>query len=741
MMRWKLLLASALFWTLNLSPVFAVHPQTWTETNQEEFLQGSAKNVAVSSLGELVLTRAHQELLSEKDDVQVVYALAEISDGRLLAATGPKGQLFEISPLGKPKVLFTREEDPLLLSLLPLADGRVLIGTGGKEARILALSPEGKVSVFAALADTNHVWALAADKAGNVYATTGPNGQLFKLSPEGKATKLFTADQPNLISLAVAPEGTVYVGTDQDGLIYRLGPDGKPFVLYNAAEPDIVALTFDAKGRLLAATSGVEGSGGGMHESSQLSVEIKAQQKNASQPSPPEGEEKADIEGDSSEPGETSASQPLHGMGRHEDKLKPPGKADDIKQKGPTVYLIDAHGFVNELHRFDTPLQCLACVGEEIWVGTGQDGRLDVLRPANDEHLAYAQLPCDQITALLVRKNGSVAVATANSGQVFEFGPALATEGKFTSKAFDAEQVVAFGRVDFDLLAPEGASVTLSTRSGNMAEPSDDLWSGWSAQKTSGQPADSPSARFLQYRLTLKADPKGRGPTVTEVRAIYQAANRHPVISDFKSASEEEPSEPQGKDHKEAMKQAPSSPKVADLVWTGSDPNHDELTYSLFFRPIGSGTWVSLKDRLAESKFTWDITSVPDGRYEVRVIASDAPDNAPGTELTHTFVSRPISVDNTAPIVTIEPVKIEGAKCGVKANINDNLSRIVSVHFALDSQDQWRAASASDGMFDSPQEGASFELSNLTKGPHYLVVKAADAAGNVGFGRVELTIP
>ena len=64
------------------------------------------------------------------------------------------------------------------------------------------------------------------------------------------------------------------------------------------------------------------------------------------------------------------------------------------------------------------------------------------------------------------------------------------------------------------------------------------------------------------------------------------------------------------------------------ITWEAADPNEDDLVYSLYFRRGSSGKWILLKDKLKETTFEWDTRSVADGRYEVRVVASDARGNA-----------------------------------------------------------------------------------------------------------------
>jgi len=49
------------------------------------------------------------EIFSSKG-VQYIWAMCQATDGTIYAATGPNGQLFAVSPDGKPQVLFKSNE-------------------------------------------------------------------------------------------------------------------------------------------------------------------------------------------------------------------------------------------------------------------------------------------------------------------------------------------------------------------------------------------------------------------------------------------------------------------------------------------------------------------------------------------------------------------------------------------------------------------------------------------------------
>src|SRR5688572_12499605 len=73
-----------------------------------------------------------------------------------------------------------------------------------------AVSLSRRLKVLAKL-DAAHVWALAEDRAGNLYAATGEEGKVFKIAPGGKVSVAATADSSQVLSLATDGQ-SVYAG-------------------------------------------------------------------------------------------------------------------------------------------------------------------------------------------------------------------------------------------------------------------------------------------------------------------------------------------------------------------------------------------------------------------------------------------------------------------------------------------------------------------------------------------------
>src|SRR6185295_983187 len=79
-------------------------------------------------------------------------------------------------------------------SALPQKDGSVLLGTGN-EGKVLKWD-KGKLSELATLKGAQHVFSLAFDAKNNaLYAATGPEGKLFRITATGDAQVYFDAEE------------------------------------------------------------------------------------------------------------------------------------------------------------------------------------------------------------------------------------------------------------------------------------------------------------------------------------------------------------------------------------------------------------------------------------------------------------------------------------------------------------------------------------------------------------------
>ena len=352
-------------------------------------------------------------------------------------------------------------------------------------------------------------------------------------------------------------------------------------------------------------------------------------------------------------------------------------------------------------------------------MGTGPEGQIYEVRNLGQESAPISRLDNGQVLAFCEEPAGNLLVATGDPGAVLRLMPGHMERGTLVSDVHDTKLISRFGALSWRAECPEGTALGLQVRTGNVAEP-DATWSEWSHEQTNAHAARAaaPPGRFVQYRATLTT----RNPAVTpELRSValsYQSANLPPEINkiDVPDISAGDGATRQSR---------------LTLRWDVTDPNGDDLNYTLQIRKEGWPEWVPLgtsTSPLTETSYAWDTTAVPAGLYRVRVVASDRPSNNPDDALTRDRTSEPFLIDHESPSVTIAR-----ENRGAVVTLKDNLTRLVKAAYAVDSG-EWVSVFPDDGLFDTPLETITIRLGDLKPGTHVLMVRGTDAAGNIGTG-------
>ena len=97
--------------------------------------------------------------------------------------------------------------------------------------------------------------------------------------------------------------------------------------------------------------------------------------------------------------------------------------------------------------------------------------------------------------------------------------------------------------------------------------------------------------------------------------------------------------------------QGTSQKGYQSVLWTAHDDNDDDLNYSVYFRGENEQEWLLLKDNLDQKFYSWDTTSMPDGAYYLKIVATDAPSNPPELALKAERESERFEIDNSTPII------------------------------------------------------------------------------------------
>ena len=416
------------------------------------------------------------------------------------------------------------------------------------------------------------------------------------------------------------------------------------------------------------------------------------------------------------------------------------GETGEPRPEGNAVYKIDPDGFVTEVFRQPVLVLSMMENNGTLLIATGSEGTIYQVDPAADETIALAKVDAKQVLCLLAGRDGHIYLGMANVGSVATLSGGFAEQGTYTSAVLDAAQISRFGKVQLHGVLPAGTTLKLSTRSGNVKDPAENSWSKWSEDVPAAEflPVTSASARFLQYRLTFSSEAGKATPVVEDVNVAYQVPNLPPQVKSVKIATSPDLSsadKPAGDVEARRVENA----RKQMIAWEAADPNNDTLQYSLYFRLMGSDQWILLKDKLSDASFEWDTRTVADGRYEVKVVASDALANPPGMGKTASRNSDPVLVDNTPPVIGDLKWK-SGQAVHVDARIVDRSSTVAALDYSVDSNKDWQFVLPVDNIYDSPDEQVSFDIKGLAPGRHQVTLRATDSRGNEAFENVFVTV-
>jgi hypothetical protein len=387
-----------------------------------------------------------------------------------------------------------------------------------------------------------------------------------------------------------------------------------------------------------------------------------------------------------------------------------------------------------------------------VWAATGNRAGVYRVERANAATSLFAP-PQAQVTALVAGSSGARYAVTSNPVVLWRLGPGAGEGGELISAVLDAKRFARFGRIR----SSGAGSRTFSTRSGNADAP-DTTWSRWQAVGGDGAIA-SPPGRCLQWKVRL-----GSGDArVDEVTVSWRESNQPPRIEELQVS-------PQGQAFREGEMSARTESITQTLVggqkveysatiggsrpvrempiwarglrtlsWRGVDPNGDALRYRVAVRSEPDGPWIEIGKDLDASVLTWNTNTLGDGRYRVKVTASDSEGNAVGEALTAEAVSEPFSIDNTPPRVTSLEAATKSPAVEITGGAEDGEGWLQRLDLAIDDG-PWRSLSPDGGLADSPRLTFRTVLKDLDPGAHLLSVRAVDAAGNSATRAVRVTV-
>jgi hypothetical protein len=107
--------------------------------------------------------------------------------------------------------------------------------------------------------------------------------------------------------------------------------------------------------------------------------------------------------------------------------------------------------------------------------------------------------------------------------------------------------------------------------------------------------------------------------------------------------------------------------------WQAHDDNGDELMFAVWYRGVGEANWRLLKDQIRDRYYSFDASLLPDGNYELRVVASDSPVHTDSQTLTGERVSPTFVIDTTPPVPGALSASMVPSRAGVAPRIHATL--------------------------------------------------------------------
>jgi hypothetical protein len=682
----------------------------WTVASPADLLRGTSNGVYVGLDG--AVTAGPQLVNRLRSTPAQIWSLAAGADGTWWAGTGGDGKVLRLRAGQPEETAFDSEETNVFA--LAVSGTRVYAATG----------PDGKVYVIDGAAtprvffdpSEKYIWALAVDAVGRLWVGAGNPAVIYRVDADGTSHVVYHPPAAHVVCLVRDGQGRMLAGTESPGRLYRFDANDKPFVLLDSGQTELRAAAVASDGTIYAAAVS-KGDDSSSSSGETTSIALAGSSTSTSAPTA------------SSSAASTSSTSDRS-----------------------TIFRIAEDGSWEPFWSTPDAIYDVAAIADGgVLAASGPEGRLyriDRLRQAQ----LLTGVDAKQITHFGVgtRPDTSpAAIATAKPGRVVMITTGAQSPATYLSPVRDTKGPSTWGTIRWESLG----DVTLFSRAGNTDRP-DDSWSDWAGPYThaSGDALKSPAGRFLQWKAVLTSPASGVSPRLTSVTVAYLPANTRPTVTSitvsppgvvFQKPFSSEDGAVAGLDESVAEARrppgdgaTPPSPGrrmfqkgLQTLQWKADDTDSDHLSYTLQYRRAGELTWHDLRAGLTDTIFVWDTTTVPDGRYIVRVTVTDAPSNTAERAMTNTRESDPIDIDNTPPAITSEVTHAANGAIRLSVHVHDAQSALQKVEFVI-GDGAWRLLSPVDGLTDSPDERFEIPLASEADAAR-IVIRATDALQNV----------
>lgn len=677
----------------------AAEPPVASFTSFNDWLGADVKGVRIGADGRLRLAPSLRRVAQVPEGV--IWAAVPDGSGGAFLSAGTEGKLFRYTG-GQVKPL-TQVKGGIVFAMARLGQDLIVAPSG--EGKLFRVLPNGDVKPFAEI-DARLVWAIHPTGTGSdlIVAGGGEKGALLLAVREGNSRKLAELpEETSFTALIPDPQGGYYLGSHGKGLVARYsGTQGNERLetLLATGFEEVRALALKDGELFIGATNGL---------SNRLSTGSLERREGYLA---------------TNDPNATSRSAVI--------------RLD--RQKVPQSLWVSAQSQVYALKVW----------GGQLLVGTGNRSRIfGVPLAAAERDLepfsVIQDLGTAQATAFL-DAGSDLMVVGANPGELHLLSEVQATEGSLESRVLKGNPIADWGRAYVDADLPSGTGVSFQYRLGATETP-DGGWTPWTPPLQAGERPNLKTSRYAQFRLKLTSTRGGATPAVTGVRVHWANRNLAPVWEGVEimppglTITRNAPPDDIGIERVplETQKLIPAMGYMGGekrayrrgaqaFVFKVNDPNGDALSFRIRLLPEKGGP-IELEQAWKERFFTFDTLPVPDGRYRLEVIASDAPGQPFNHALTATWRTAPFTVDHTPPSISEFSAVKEGEGLRVRFLVRDEGSTLREAMVSADGE-TWLQVAPEDRVFDMKEERFDVVIpKELLRGDR-VSVRAIDLCGN-----------
>lgn len=740
MRRLIIFLAAFCFLVGGPYPLEAARTNLWEFDSIQSWLRGDFKGAGLTSDGTVLPT-----LSTRQHDLpaRLVWE-SESINGQTLVGTSFPAALYLIDEPGSPKLIHKTQS--LGITALGKTGGNLYAAVTPSGAIYRYDQSDETVSRVVTVSDS-YVWTMtqSPDNSGLLIGT-GPDGNLYRLTPEGNLRKEASLSDHNIMDVTFY-DGSLLIGTDGGG-IYQRNHNGKIRSIYGFDNGEVASITAN-RSYLYAAVNHRKESK--RQEQTQEDISELANQLR-------QQSDQARIKGKMRETPSTSDEESgrsrkyktqSRSMMIQRIRQRTQNKASELfgGLSGSIVYRIDPPQRMNVIYSDPTEIvHDLETDGKNLFVATSGKGRLYKVKP-DFTRIAYLKTNQGLILDAELEDGKLQAITTGEGGSFYERQPFNSKNVTYRSEPLDAQLLAQWGQLE----TVGNGEYRVRTRSGNSSEP-DTHWREWSSwQEPPRFEVSSQASRYLQFEIKF-LKPLGR---LRKLDVAFQVPNQRPRIVDLSVSSnpvrdrfiQSRPTSEQKSSNQKPSSKSPSrSPKKYSMKpkpvkkrtvsWKVIDPDGDPNQSRLFYRPIGAENWISFtgKKFIAKNEYSIDLRSLSDGYYRFKLVTTDQHYNDPEYGFTVEKKTAPILVDNTQPKFHSLSVSTRSINFMAK----DQTSRIILAQYRVNGG-RWQVIWPEDNVFDQRNETFTVQFEPELKSGDLVELRLLDEGGNQALTRRTLS--